>query len=209
MPQPDLDLDHITVAGLCGSLSEDSATRHALEIALSGAAEAGAQTLLIDLRDYNLPFAGLAHDPEVFRDVARLSDHLRATQTILWGTPEYHGSYSGVLKNALDLMGFDEFEGKMIGLIGVAGGSTGAINALNHLRSVGRQLHAWVLPQQVSIARAWDAFASDGELKDKELEARLKEMGREVARFACLHSTTAEDFIRRWEQAAENPGGEQ
>ena len=204
-----LDLAHITVVGLCGSLHENSATRYALEVALSAAAESGARTVLADLRDYNLPFAGLAHDPETFPDVARLSDQLRSAQAILWGTPEYHGSYSGVLKNALDLMGFDEFEGKMIGLIGVAGGSIGAIHALDHLRSVGRQLHAWVLPQQVSVARAHGAFAPDGKLKDPELEARLKEMGREVARFACLHSTTAEVFIRRWEKAAENPGGDQ
>ncbi|MBW3621787.1 MAG: NAD(P)H-dependent oxidoreductase [Armatimonadetes bacterium] len=199
----------VEVVGLCGSLKERSATRRALEIALEGAAEAGARTVLVDLRDYSLPFAGMAHDPEVFPDVARLSERFREAEGILLGTPEYHGSFSGVLKNALDLMGFDEFEGKMIGLVGVAGGSIGAINALTHLRSVGRQLHAWVLPQQVSIARSYDAFDSEGRLKDPKLEERLKEIGREVAHFSCLHSTRAADFIRQWEQAAENPGGDQ
>jgi NAD(P)H-dependent FMN reductase len=151
----------------------------------------------------------MAHDPETFPDVARLSDRVREAQGILIGTPEYHGSYSGVLKNALDLMGFDEFEGKMLGLIGVAGSGLGAVNSLTHLRSVGRQLHAWVLPQQVSVGRAWDAFTPEGRLKDPELEQRLKQMGREVTHFSRLHSTTAEDFIRQWEQAAENPGGDQ
>ena len=196
------------MAGLCGSVTENSATRRVLEVALLGATEAGAQVSLIDLRDYTLPFAGFRHAPEEFPDVARLSAQLSAAQAILWATPEYHGSYSGVLKNALDLMGFDEFEGKMIGLIGIAGGSTGAINALTHLRSVGRQLHAWVLPQQVSVARVGNAFTSDGKIQDPEIEKRLKEMGREVAHFACLHSTTASAFVRRWEQAAQNPGGD-
>ncbi len=44
------------------------------------------------------------------------SEEVAGAQGIILGTPEYHGSFSGVLKNALDLMGFDEFEGKMIGL---------------------------------------------------------------------------------------------
>jgi len=63
---------------------------------------------------------------------------VKRAQGILLATPEYHGGYSGVLKNALDLMGFDEFEGKMIGLVGVSGGNMGAFGALSSLRSVGR-----------------------------------------------------------------------
>lgn len=204
-----LKLSHINVLALCGSVTDNSSTRRALEVALEGAKQAGAQTKLADLRDYHLPFAGLRHEPENFPDVKRLSDECRAAQAILWGTPEYHGSYSGVLKNALDLMGFDEFQGKMIGLVGVAGGSIGAINALNHLRTVGRQLHAWVLPQQVSIAAAHRAFDESGKLRDAEMEKRLLEIGREVTRFAFLHGATAEDFLKRWESAAENPGGGQ
>jgi NAD(P)H-dependent FMN reductase len=201
------DFSHIQVVALCGSMTDESSTRRALEIALSGARRTGAATHLIDLRDYRLPFAG-QKSAEPFPDVERLREEIRTAHAIIWGTPEYHGSFTGALKNALDLMGFDEFQGKMIGLIGLAGGSTGAINSLNHLRTVGRQLHAWVLPQQVSIARSHHAFDEDGNLLDKDIEKRLLEMGREVARFACLHNTTAEDFIRRWEEAAENPGGE-
>jgi NAD(P)H-dependent FMN reductase len=192
-----------TVSALCGSLTSGSSTRRVLEIALEGAAEVGAQTRVIDLRDFKLPFAGLEKASE-YPDVERLSSLVKASDGILWGTPEYHGSYSGALKNALDLMGFDEFRGKMIGLIGVAGGSTGAINALTHLRSVGRQLHAWVLPQQVSIARVQSAFDVEGNLLDPELDRRLREIGRQVARFSRLHSTQAEEFLRGWEQAAEN-----
>ena len=76
----------------------------------------------------------------------------------------------GVLKNAIDLMGFNEFQGKVVGLIGVAGGSTGAINGLNGLRTVGRALRAWVIPNQVSIPQAWEAFDKAGQLKDSNLD---------------------------------------
>ena len=71
-----------------------------------------------------------------------------------------------MLKNALDLMGFDEIEGKMIGLVGVSGGAMGAFDALNSLRNVGRALHAWVVPEQAAVAEAWKAFDGSGAVKD-------------------------------------------
>jgi NAD(P)H-dependent FMN reductase len=198
----------ISIVALCGSMGRNSNTSKALNLALEGAREAGAQTTLLELHDYQLPFAGQTYDYTPFPDVERLTSQIRAAHGVLWGTPEYHGSYTGVLKNALDLMGFEEFQGKMIGLVGVAGGSIGAINALSHLRTVGRQLHAWVLPQQVSIARVSQAFDTEGKALDADVEKRLKEIGRDVARFSRLHQIADDDFIKLWERAVENPGGE-
>lgn len=124
------------------------------------------------------------------------------------GTPEYHGSFSGVLKNALDLMGFEEFEGKMIGLVGVSGGKMGALNALSGLRNIGRALHAWVIPEQVAIPEAWKVFDDEGNILEESLKERLLTVGRQVARFAYLHSSEkALEFLRLWESAPENPGG--
>jgi NAD(P)H-dependent FMN reductase len=133
---------------------------------------------------------------------------VRKAQGILLGTPEYHGSFSGVLKNALDLMGFAEFEGKMIGLIGVSAGRTGAFDALASLRNVGRALHAWVVPEQVSIPNASKAFDAHGHLKEPVLEKRLRQVGSRVAEFARLHEHgRAREFVETWEAAVENPGG--
>ncbi len=112
-----------------------------------------------------------------------------------------------MLKNALDLMGFDELEGKMIGLLGVSGGKLGAAHALSSLRAIGRALHAWVIPQEAWVPEAWNVFESDGRLKDPQYEERLKEVGRQVARFAYLHtSEKALEFLRLWEGAPVNPG---
>ena len=197
----------IRIVGLCGSLREGSHTRMALNIALEGAQEIGVQTQLIDLREYNLVFCdGGDVYPE---DVAKLQQDVKAAQGILLGIPEYHGGYSGVLKNALDLMSFDEIEGKMIGLVGVSGGVGGAANALNALRTIGRSLHAWVIPEQAAIPHARDVFDEEGQLKDVGLEQRLRGVGRQVARFAFLHtSDQAMEFLRTWEGAPANPGGE-
>ena len=200
----------ILIVGIVGSLREISYTRMAVRIALAGAAETGATTRLIDLRDYTLPFCdGSGKEAEGFPDLARLREEVAAAHGIILGTPDYHGSYSGVLKNALDLMGFKEFEGKVIGLVGVAGGALGTVNALNDLRKVGRSLHAWVVPQQAAIPQAWKHFNDAGELDNPEYEKRLNEVGREVARFASLlNAEETRRFLELWERAMPNPGGE-
>lgn len=205
----DSPLEQVRVVGICGSLRARSYTRMAVQLTLAGAEEAGAAIRLIDLREYELVFcAGSSRDVEYPPDVARLSAEVGAADGIILGTPEYHGSFSGVLKNALDLMGFREFEGKMVGLVGIAGGQIGALNALNGLRTIGRSLRAWVLPQQVSIARSHQAFAEDGTVKDTGTGQRLSDLGRMITRFAYLHtSDRARQFLAEWEQAQQNPGG--
>jgi NAD(P)H-dependent FMN reductase len=200
----------IYIAGICGSLRKGSYTRLAVQLALQGAQEVGAHTHLIDLRTYNLVFCDGEKDESNYpTDVFRLREEVRQAQGLILGTPEYHRGLSGVLKNALDLMGFEEFEGKMIGLVGVSGGQMGAADALNSLQTIGRALHAWVIPEQALISHAWQKFDAAGKLQDEDLAARVKEVGRQVARFAYLHtSEQAQEFLRLWEEAPENPGGE-
>ena len=197
------------VVGISGSLRPGSYTRMALDIALRGAQHAGASIELIDLREYELPFcAGKMGELERSEDVVRLRQALQQAQGVILGTPVYHGSFSGVLKNALDTMGFEEFEGKIIGLVGVSGGALGAADALTGLQVVSRSLHAWVIPQQVSIAEAWKVFGADGSIKDHGVERRLKHVGQQVVRFAYLHtSKQALEFLHQWEEAVANPGG--
>jgi NAD(P)H-dependent FMN reductase len=73
---------------------------------------------------------------------------------------------------------------------------------------VGRALHAWVIPEQASIPQAWQEFDDAANLKDPKLEERVRNVGRQVARFAYLHgSCEANEFLQKWEKARENPGG--
>lgn len=203
------DTSALSVVGICGSLRPGSYTKMALEVALSGARQLGVQTKLIDLKEYRLIFCDGNKDETVYpEDLFKLRQEVKQAQGIILGTPEYHGSFSGVLKNALDLMGFDEIEGKMIGLVGVSAGKLGAINALNGLRNVGRALHAWVIPEQVAIAQVWRVFDANHNITDPEIEARLLEVGQKVARFAYLHSSSqAMEFLKLWEASPFNPGG--
>jgi NAD(P)H-dependent FMN reductase len=199
---------NIHIVGICGSLRETSYTRLALQAALLGAEELGAGTRLVDLRDYDLALCDGRGDESTYpAGVLQMREDVAGAHGILLGTPVYHGGFSGVLKNAMDLMGFHEFEGKMIGLVGVSGGRTGAVPALSTLRTIGRALHAWVIPEEVSIPEAWKAFDAAGRPKDPELEKRLQDLGRQVTRFALLHSSDhAQEFLRLWESAPTNPG---
>lgn len=199
--------DEVLIGGVCGSLRPGSYTRLAVQLALEGARETGAAIELIDLRSYELGFCTGEEGADEPADVERLRSTVKSCHGLVLGTPEYHGSFSGVLKNALDLMGFDELGGKMIGLVGVAGGAMGALNALNGLRTVGRSLHAWVVPEQATVPKAWQVFDSEGHITDEALETRLREVGRQVARFAFLHTSQgAQEFLRLWENAPPNPG---
>jgi NAD(P)H-dependent FMN reductase len=109
---------------------------------------------------------------------------VQAADSILLGTPVYHGSYSAPLKNALDYCGFDEFEKKTVGLLCVAGGSF-PITALDHLRSVCRSLDCWVVPHQAAIPRASSAFRGD-ELTDDSVRRRVTTLGKEAVQYAGI-----------------------
>ncbi len=192
--------ESVHVVGVCGSLVADSTTKKALAYALKGASELEVSTQLIDLRDYKLVLYGEVEEAAYPPDVFRLRKTLSEAHGIIFGTPEYYGSLTGALKNMFDLMGTEAFEGKVVGLVGVAGGHTGAINTLNTLRTIGRNLHCWVLPHEVSISESGKRFEPDGSVKDPALEERLLELGRLVARFAVLQQRIRDDaFIRLWE----------
>ncbi|WP_181686207.1 NADPH-dependent FMN reductase [Halorhabdus salina] len=170
------------VVAICGSLRDDSHTRKALRIALQAAVDAGANTELLDLREWDLPIFdadnGGAGDADAFRQRVRRAD------AVLLGTPVYHGSFSAPLKNALDYCGFDEFEHTTIGLLAVAGGRF-PITALEQLRTVSRSLDAWVIPHQVAIPRASSAFDED-RLVDDELQELIDILGREAVQYAHI-----------------------
>lgn len=197
----------VRILALCGSPRVDSFTELALRRALEGVGPE-CETSLVRLAEHHLPLHNGSSGDNVAKPVQDLRELIRSADALLIGTPVYHGSFTGVLKNALDWLGFRELEGKMIGLVGVAGGAGGAYEALGGLRNVGRALHAWVVPQQVSIEDAWKVFDEHGRPKSGSLDQRLLVLGAEVARFARLHrAAQADEFLHSWESAQANPGG--
>lgn len=162
------------IVGICGSLRNDSYTAKALQLALHRVEEQGGEAKMLDLRKMQLPFCNGGKYPD-FPDVALLRHTVQAADAIVLATPEYHGSISGVLKNALDLIDIEHVRGKVVAVIGVVGGSHSS-GIIQTIRLICRALHMWVLPTELIIPYVDQAFDTHGQLIEPHAVKRLDEM---------------------------------
>jgi len=110
-------------------------------------------------------------DPQTLQKIVS-----RATGVILV-TPEYHGSFSSVMKLVIENLGFPSaLVGKPVALLGVAAGSIGAIKSLEHLRGVASHVGAIVLPLPTSIANVQKVFDRDGHVLDPMVEKMVRQV---------------------------------
>jgi NAD(P)H-dependent FMN reductase len=169
----------VKIVGINGSLRPGSYSAMALEVAISRVQGLGVETEIIDLRKLSLPFCNGGDDYSDYPDVAKMQQTVKSAAGLILATPEYHGSVSGVMKNALDLMSFEELSGKVAGLISVLGGQSNS-NALNDLRIILRWVHAWVIPEQIGLGQAWKVFNEEGEILDEKLSQRFDAFARSL-----------------------------
>ena len=94
----------VKIVGIGGSLRPKSYTYQALKLAAERVQVLGASVEILDLRTMQLPFCHGGDDYPDYPDVERLRQCVKEADGLILATPEYHGSVSGVLKNALDLM---------------------------------------------------------------------------------------------------------
>jgi FMN reductase len=178
----------LRVVGLGGSLRAGSTSRAALQTALEGAASVGAETLLLDLRELELPLYNPDED-EPTEQAARLIESCHAANALIWSSPLYQGTISGSLKNAIDwlhVLGRRDppyLHDKVIGLVSAAGGAQG-LQAINTMEFAVRALRGWAVPYVVPIAAATRIFDSAGEIQDGTVELQLRTLGSEVVRVA-------------------------
>jgi len=168
------------VVALCGSLRDESRTKVLLESLLETARKTGATTELVDLRSYELPsLHAVESEPP---DADRLRATIDDADSVALGTPNYHGSYAGSLKDALDYCRREEFAGTTVGLLEVAGGEFPG-SAIAHLRTVSRTLHAWPLPTDVAVPNA-RTMITDEEIADEAVAERVRQLGRDLVAYA-------------------------
>jgi FMN reductase len=194
----------LTIIGLGGSLAGVSRSRAALRTALDGAANAGAETELLDIRELNLPMYD-PDDDELTDDAARLIESCYAADGLVWSSPMYQGTISGALKNALDwlhVLGDRDppfLHDKVIGLISAAGGTQG-LQAINTMEFAVRALRGWAVPYVVPVASAARVFDRAGQIQDEGVELQLKTLGSEVVRVA--ERFTADASLHRQAECA-------
>jgi NAD(P)H-dependent FMN reductase len=186
------DSDPLIVA-IAGSLNDESVTRLALHETLDSAADRGALTELIDLRDYELPMVDPNEDPPA--DAARLTENIAAADALILGTPMYNGTIAAPLKTAIDHTDPEEFSELPVALLTVAGGQY-PMRALDHLRVVASHLDARVLPHEVAIPESYridEALPEDIAERVEELGARIVAETADRPQAACRQAAPADD----------------
>ncbi|MDQ3574654.1 MAG: NAD(P)H-dependent oxidoreductase [Actinomycetota bacterium] len=190
----------VRIVGLGGSLRTPSSSLHALEVALEHASRAGASVELLDVRALGLPLYGSDGD-SVPPGAARLAELAGDAHGMIWSTPLYHGTVSAAFKNALDwlqLLAQREppfLSDKPIGLIATAAGSQ-PLQAINTMEFVVRALRGWTVPLVLPIARAHQAFDSDGRPRDPTVADQLSRLAEEVVASAERFTAVPADTLR-------------
>ena len=179
------------VLAFAGSTRSNSFNKKLVKLAAAGATAAGAETTFLDLRDLALPVFdedleardGLPAGARKFKDL------LLAHDGLLISSPEYNSSISAVLKNAIDWASrpvpgeapLQCFDGKVAGLMAASPGALGGLRGLVTVRSILGNIKVIVLPDQIAIVKAHEAFNPDGTLKDNKQQAAVEKIGATVA----------------------------
>ncbi|MCB1877235.1 MAG: NAD(P)H-dependent oxidoreductase [Chromatiales bacterium] len=175
----------LRILAFAGSTRRQSFNKTLVAIAAQGASSAGAEVTLLDLADYPLPL--FDQDLEQEQGLPAQGEALRqlvlAHHGILLASPEYNGSLTAVLKNAIDWVsrphrdGQAPFADKVAAIMSASPGQLGGLRGLNHARNVLTNLGVWVLPQQIAIPAAHQAFTASGELQDERRQSQVQELG--------------------------------
>ena len=156
-----------------GSVRPGNYTSKALALAIDEIQQHSDITLeVVDPAELDLPLPGTGGDEP---SVKKLQESVKNATGVILATPEYHGSFSSVLKLVIENLGFPSvLSGKPIALLGVAAGAIGAIKSLEQLRGVCSHIGAIVLPGPVSVAGVQNVFDADGNCLDEKVEARVR-----------------------------------
>jgi NAD(P)H-dependent FMN reductase len=156
------------ILAFAGSLRQDSFNKKLVRLAMAGAAAAGAKVTYLDLRDLPLPV--FDQDLEAAEGLPpngrKLKDLLLAHDGLLLSAPEYNSSITAVLKNAIDWASravpgeapLGCFTGKVAALLSASPGALGGLRGLVTVRSILGNIGVLVLPTQIAVPKAHEAF---------------------------------------------------
>jgi chromate reductase, NAD(P)H dehydrogenase (quinone) len=181
------------ILAFAGSLRRASFNKKLVQIAVKGARETGAEVTLLDLRDLPLPLfdQDLEAEQGMPDNGAKLKKLFIDHQGLLIAAPEYNSSITAVLKNAIDWVSrpapgepsLVAFRGKVATLMSASPGALGGLRGLVHVRSILGNIGVIVLPDQVAVAKAHEAFKPDGSLTDPKQQAAIEALGKTLASF--------------------------
>ncbi|MEO8544657.1 MAG: NAD(P)H-dependent oxidoreductase [Betaproteobacteria bacterium] len=163
-----------------GSTRQHSFNRRLAAVTAQLARDAGAEVSHIELADFDIP---MYHADLEARgtpaDVVRLKQLMFEHPAWIICSPEYNGSYTALLKNTIDWVsspiksdpawtdGLKSFRGKVVGMLSASNGALGGLRSQSHLAPLLINSQCWLAPKAFALARAADAFGTDGSLLDE------------------------------------------
>ena len=190
---------------LYGSLRERSYSRLAGEEAARILERLGAEVKIYNPSGLPLVDDGVDADHP---KVAELREIVTWSEGMVWSSPERHGAMTGIMKTQIDwiplsLGGVRPTQGKTLAVMQVNGGSQ-SFNTVNQLRILGRWKRLLTVPNQSSVARAWDEFDEDGRMKPSSYYNRIVDVMEELVRFTMLTRDIKDMLVDRYSERVEN-----
>ncbi len=191
-------MTQVKILAFAGSARKDSFNKKLVRIAAAGATTAGGEVTLIDLKEFPMPLfdQDLEQESGVPEHAVRLKQLFVEHDGLLISAPEYNSSITALLKNSIDWVSRpgpagDEpplvaFRGKTAALLSASPGGLGGLRGLVHVRSILANIGVLVLPDQVAISKAFEAFADDGQLIDERKQTQVEKLGAELVRVTAL-----------------------
>ena len=176
-----------------GSTRAGSWNRKLARVAADLARAAGAGVTHIELADFELPLYNADLEARGTPEAAiRLKELFHAHPGWIICSPEYNGSYTGLLKNTIDWVsspvkghpdwssGTRPFEGKVVGLLSASPGALGGLRSQSHLAPLLTNLECWLAPKAFALGQAGSAFDDQGALVQETQRERVRAVVNQV-----------------------------
>ncbi len=181
-----------TILAFAGPTRLGSYNKLFVKVGAAAARAAGADVDYLDLRDLPMPLydGDLEEQQGLPENAKAFKRQLLSHQAFLISAGEYNSSIPGVLKNAIDWASRSEpgepalacFRGKVAALMSASPGALGGLRSLVHVRSILGNIGVLIVPDQVALPRAHEAFAPDGTLKDAKTQQSVERLCGELIR---------------------------
>ena len=189
------------ILAFAGSARVNSWNQKMLHIASEGARLSGAIVTEIRLSDYSMPIydADLEAAEGIPKNARKLKALLKENAGLLIASPEYNSGYSPLIKNVIDWTSrqvpsepqLRSFAGKTAILMSASPGALGGLRGLIQLKQVLGNMDVLVLPQQVTLPRAAEAFTKDNEISLKEKHQDVMDLGKGLTKVLIGLQTVA------------------